>query len=85
MTLLRTMAQGRASVARSVAGVPRSAGRLRDACTRSLPRSSPLLRNPDLAAQLGRRGYERLHRRYTFERRVTAYRAAITELIEATH
>ena len=43
-----------------------------------------LLRNPDLAAQLGRRGYERLHRRYTFQRRVAEYRDLINELIEAT-
>jgi hypothetical protein len=44
-----------------------------------------LLRNPDLAAQLGRRGYERLHRRYTLKRCVAAYRDLINELIGATH
>jgi glycosyltransferase involved in cell wall biosynthesis len=44
-----------------------------------------LLRNPALAAQLGRRGYERLHRRYTLGRCVAAYRDLINELIGATH
>jgi glycosyltransferase involved in cell wall biosynthesis len=44
-----------------------------------------LPRNSDLAAELGRRGYERLHRRYTLERCVAACRDVIKELIRATH
>jgi glycosyltransferase involved in cell wall biosynthesis len=93
VTLLEAMAQGRPSVpsvATSVGGVP---GVLRGCGILAPPGDVhaiataivTLLRNPDLAAQLGRRGYERLHRRYTFERRVAAYRDLINELIEATH
>ena len=41
-----------------------------------------LLRSPELAAELGRRGYERLCRLYTLDRCVARYREVITELLE---
>jgi glycosyltransferase involved in cell wall biosynthesis len=43
-----------------------------------------LLRDPELARELGRRGYERLERRYTLEHCVEGYRSVIEELIEET-
>jgi hypothetical protein len=41
-----------------------------------------LLRNPGLARALGRRGYERLHRRYTLTRCLGSYEDVIGGLIE---
>jgi hypothetical protein len=40
-----------------------------------------MLGNPALAATLGRRGFERLHRRYTLERCITSYGDLIGELV----
>jgi len=40
-----------------------------------------LLRNPDLAGELGRRGYERLSRRYTLAHCIESYRKLIGELL----
>jgi hypothetical protein len=42
-----------------------------------------MLRDPKLAGTLGRRGFERVHRRYTLARCVTSYRDLIGELVEA--
>ena len=42
-----------------------------------------LLRNPGLASRLGRRGYERLHRRYTLSRCLAAYDEVIRGLAGA--
>ncbi len=89
MTLLEAMAQGRPTVATSVGGVP---GVLRGCGIVAPPGDVhgiataivTLLRNPDLAVKLGRRGYERLHRRYTLERCVEAYSDLINELIDTT-
>ncbi|MBV8998830.1 MAG: GT4 family glycosyltransferase PelF [Solirubrobacterales bacterium] len=85
MALLEAMAQARPAVATSVGGVP---GVLRGCGIVMAPGDvhglasavTSLLRNPGLAAQLGRRGYERLHRRYTLERCAEAYGALIYEL-----
>ncbi|MBV9915214.1 MAG: glycosyltransferase, partial [Solirubrobacterales bacterium] len=40
-----------------------------------------LLRNPELAAQLGRRGHERLHERYTLQHCAQGYGTLIDELV----
>lgn len=86
MTLLEAMAQARPAVATSVGGVP--------AVLRGCGIVAPpgdvhalatavvtLLRNPQLSAALGRRAFERLHRRYSLERCVEAYSELIDELI----
>lgn len=86
MTLLEAMAQGRPVVATSVGGVP---GVVQGCGLLAAPGDVQglaaaivmLLRSPALAAQLGRRGYERLLRRYTLERCVASYQSLITELI----
>ena len=87
MALLEAMAQARPVVATSVGGVP---GVVRGCGLISAPGDvhglatsvTTLLRNPALAAAMGRRGYQRLHRRYTLNRCLTAYRALISELID---
>ena len=87
MTLLEAMAQGRPAVATSVGGV---AGVLRG-CGIVVPPGDvhglatavvTVLRDPQLAAQLGRRGYERLHRNYTLERCAEAYGGLIDGLMK---
>jgi len=79
------MAQARPAVATSVGGVP---GVLRG-CGIVAPPSDvhalatavvTMLRNPEMARELGRRGFERLHRRFTLERCVTAYGELIGEM-----
>ena len=87
MTLLEAMAQGRPAVATSVGGVP---GVLRGCGIVASPGDVhglasavvTLLGNPGLAEQLGRRGYERLHRKYTLERCAEAYGGLIADLVE---
>jgi glycosyltransferase involved in cell wall biosynthesis len=85
MALLEAMAQGRPIVATSVGGVP---GVVRG-CGLAAPPGDvhelstavvTLLRSPDLARTMGRRGYERVHRRFTLARCLAAYDELIGEL-----
>ena len=85
MTLLEAMGQVRPIVATSVGGVP---GVIRG-CGLIAPPGDvhalaaavmTLLRDPALAARLGERGYERLHRRFTLSRCLGAYDGLIREL-----
>ena len=85
MALLEAMAQARPAVATSVGGVP---GVLRG-CGIVTPPSDihalatavvTMLRNPEMARELGRRGFERLHQRFTLERCLTAYSELIGEM-----
>lgn len=86
MSLLEAMAQSRPVVATTVGGVP---GVLQGCGILAPPGDVhqlasgvvALLRNPRLAAALGRRGNERLKRHYTLDRCVTAYDELIKELI----
>lgn len=87
MTLLEAMAQGRPTVATSVGGVP---GVLRG-CGIVVPPGDAhglatavvtLLRNPALATRLGKRGYDRLRRRYALDHCVDRYRQLFGELID---
>jgi glycosyltransferase involved in cell wall biosynthesis len=86
MALLESMAQSRPAVATSVGGVP---GVLRGCGIIAPPGDVhalatgvvTLLGNPALAATLGRRGFDRLHRRYTLERCLTGYRDLISGLV----
>lgn len=86
MALLEAMAQSRPAVATSVGGVP--------AVLRGCGIIAPpgdvhalatgvvtLLGNPALAATLGRRGFDRLHRRYTLDRCLAGYRDLIRGLV----
>lgn len=87
MALLEAMSQGRPAVATSVGGVPRvlrGCGIVCPPCDVQALATAVvlLLRNGELAAQLGRRGYERLHRRYTLQRCAESYGDLIDELIE---
>jgi polysaccharide biosynthesis protein PelF len=90
MTLLEAMAQGRPAVATSVGGVP---GVLRGCGIVAPPGDvhaiatavMTVLRNPELASRLGRNGFNRLHRRYTLARCVSAYSDLIGELLQETH
>ena len=85
MALLEAMAQGRPAVATSVGGVPSV---LRGCGVVAPPHDVhalatgvvTMLRNPELSAHLGRRGFERLHRRYTLERCLAGYRELIGEV-----
>jgi glycosyltransferase involved in cell wall biosynthesis len=86
MTLLEAMAQGRPAVATSVGGIPdvlRGCGIVAPPGDVHGLASAvvTLLRDPRLAAALGRRGYERLHRRYTLEQCARSYGELIDELI----
>jgi glycosyltransferase involved in cell wall biosynthesis len=86
MTLLEAMSQARPTVATGVGGIP---GVIRGCGIVAPPGDVhglamaivTLLRNPELAATLGRRGYARLNRRYTLEHCVEGYRALIDKLI----
>jgi glycosyltransferase involved in cell wall biosynthesis len=86
MALLESMAQSRPAVATSVGGVP---GVLRG-CGIIAPSGDvhalatgvvTLLGNPALAATLGRRGFDRLHRCYTLERCLSGYGDLISGLV----
>ena len=86
MALLEAMAQARPAVATSVGGVPgvlcgcgliAAPGDVHGLATAVIT----MLANPELAATLGRRGFERLHRRYTLERCITSYGDLIGELV----
>jgi glycosyltransferase involved in cell wall biosynthesis len=88
MTLLEAMAQGRPTVSTSVGGVPdvlRGCGIVAAPGDVHALASAvvTLLRDPQLAAALGRRGHERLHRRYTLDHCTRAYRELIGELVGA--
>ena len=86
MALLETMAQARPAVATSVGGVP---GVLRGCGIVAPPGDVhalatavvTLLADPQLADHLGRRGFERLHRRYTLDRCLNSYRDLISGLV----
>jgi len=85
MTVLEAMGEARPIVATSVGGVP---GVVRGCGLTAPPGDvhalaaavSTLLTNPALAARLGRRGYERVHRRFTLSRCLSAYDDLIHEL-----
>ena len=85
MALLEAMGQGRPIVATSVGGVPgvvrgcgivASPGDVHELASAVVT----ILRNSELAARLGRMGYERLCRRYTLSRCLTAYDDVIRDL-----
>jgi glycosyltransferase involved in cell wall biosynthesis len=89
MTLLEAMGQARPIVATSVGGIPSiirgcglvaPPGDVHELATAVVT----LLRNPALGARLGRRGYERVHRKYTLSRCLGAYDRLIRELAGST-
>ncbi len=86
MALLEAMAQARPIVSTNVGGVPTvvrgcgllaAPGDVHELATAV----TTLLHNPGLARMLGRRGYERLHRRFTLTRCLETYGETIGELI----
>jgi len=86
MALLEAMAQARPAVATGVGGIPdvirgcgivAPPGDIHGLATAVVT----LLRDPELASTLGRRGHKRMHRRYTLEHCVEGYRSLIEELI----
>jgi glycosyltransferase involved in cell wall biosynthesis len=89
MALLEAMSQGRPVVATGVGGVP---GVIRGCGLVTAPGDvhelasavTLLLRNPGLAREMGRRGHERLKRRYTLNRCLETYDALIRELSTGT-
>jgi len=86
MALLEAMSQARPAVATGVGGIP---GVIRGCGIVAPPGDIhglatavvTLLSNPELASRLGRRGYERLRRRYTLEHCVEGYRELIEQLV----
>jgi glycosyltransferase involved in cell wall biosynthesis len=88
MALLEAMAQARPVVATRVGGV---AAVVKGCGLTAAPGDvhelasgvTTLLRNPALGQALGRRGYERLSRRYTLGRCVASYRSVITTLVDS--
>lgn len=85
MAVLEAMAQGRAVVATGVGGVPD----VLHGCGVVVPSGdvarlatgvATLLRNPDFAERLGRRGYKRVRERYTQRGCIEGYRALLHEL-----
>jgi glycosyltransferase involved in cell wall biosynthesis len=87
LATLEAMAQGRPVVSTGVGGVPdmlRGAGLLAPACDvhRLAAAVCLLLRDPDLARNLGERGYERVGRRFTEAGCVGGYRNLLFELVE---
>jgi glycosyltransferase involved in cell wall biosynthesis len=86
LATLEAMAQGRPVVSTGVGGVPdmlRGAGLLAPACDvhRLAAAVCLLLRDPKLADSLGRRGYERVGRRFTEEGCVGGYRNLLFDLV----
>lgn len=87
MALLEAMGQARPVVATSVGGVP---GVVKGCGLIAPPGDvhglasavTTLLGNPGLARALGRRGHERLHRRYTLTRCLESYEDVMIGLIE---
>lgn len=86
MALLEAMAQARPAVATGVGGVP---GVLRG-CGLIAPPGDvhglatavvTVLGDPHLGATLGRRGFQRVHRRYALERCIASYQDLIGELV----
>jgi glycosyltransferase involved in cell wall biosynthesis len=88
MSILEAMAQARPVVATAVGGVPEV---LRGCGIAPPPGDvhaiatgvAMLLRNPQLAARLGRRGFARVHRFYTHTACLDAYRDLLGELTSA--
>jgi glycosyltransferase involved in cell wall biosynthesis len=88
MSILEAMAQARPVVATAVGGVPEV---LRGCGIVPPPGDvhaiatgvATLLRNPGLAAELGRRGFARVHSRYTRTACVEGYRRLLRELTNA--
>jgi glycosyltransferase involved in cell wall biosynthesis len=88
MSILEAMAQARPVVATAVGGVPEV---LRGCGIVQPPGDvhaiatgvATLLRDPELAARLGQRGFERVHRMYTQTACVDGYRDLLSSLARA--